>query len=519
MSFRKVLVCLTVLGLVCGLATSVFAGPGAEDQIKTLKEQVAALNQKVDQLSGQMQESDKAVSNATLEKRVRELEARMTERAADEAVFTAGWKDGFKIKSSDGQHELRIGALVQADGVWTVGDPGFKDSSNDGFVMRRVRLILDGKVYKYFEFYLEAGFEQPFEPDYLSDVYFYDDGYGESFGYCETQCRGGIGGILKDAYMNVNMCPAIQFQVGLFKAPISHEDLQHSAWIHLPERSLMNNLLPDREVGIMFHGKPIEWLEYQVAWVNGADISAVDNDDEEEVIVRAMLTPLAATKNEWFNDMSVGGFWAWSNQQGNTRPCGYKTSSGQSFLAWNSLARLDDERMRYGAALKWYAKFLHLNAEWMRLEQDVSVPAFFVGDDPLLSRQNIQTESWYVQAGVVLTGEDASYTGVKPKKNFDPRKGGWGAFELVLRYSNLNIEDEAIKLNDEDMAYACGSDTADAYAVGLNWYMNPAVKFMIMYEHVAFSKDLEYLGADFVEEQKNAADAEDVIMFRFQVKI
>ena len=47
----------------------------------------------------------------------------------------------------------------------------------------------------------------------------------------------------------------------------------------------------------------------------------------------------------------------------------------------------------------------------------------------------------------MLTGEDASYRGVvKPSEPFSPGKGGWGAWELVGRYGELEIDDDAFPL-------------------------------------------------------------------------
>ncbi len=40
-------------------------------------------------------------------------------------------------------------------------------------------------------------------------------------------------------------------------------------------------------------------------------------------------------------------------------------------------------------------------------------------------------DAWQLQGFWVLTGEDGSYRGVKPSRNFDPLAGGWGAWELV----------------------------------------------------------------------------------------
>ena len=42
---------------------------------------------------------------------------------------------------------------------------------------------------------------------------------------------------------------------------------------------------------------------------------------------------------------------------------------------------------------------------------------------------------------VFLTGEEASYGSVKPKSFFVPSAGHWGAFQLVARLQQLDLDD------------------------------------------------------------------------------
>jgi phosphate-selective porin OprO/OprP len=95
---------------------------------------------------------------------------------------------------------------------------------------------------------------------------------------------------------------------------------------------------------------------------------------------------------------------------------------------------------------------------------------------------------WYVEGGWVLTGESrkyntatAAFDGVTPAANFDPSSGHWGAFELVARYStlDLNYHDTAALTADRVLG-----GQQDITALGLNWQLNPGVRFIFQGQSV-----------------------------------
>jgi phosphate-selective porin OprO/OprP len=88
-------------------------------------------------------------------------------------------------------------------------------------------------------------------------------------------------------------------------------------------------------------------------------------------------------------------------------------------------------------------------------------------------------EFWgfYVYGSFFITGENRNYSTsrgmfarVRPKRNFRPLKGGWGAWELGARFSYIDLNDEGIKGGRERNVTA-----------GLNWYLSPNFRFMFNY--------------------------------------
>lgn len=84
---------------------------------------------------------------------------------------------------------------------------------------------------------------------------------------------------------------------------------------------------------------------------------------------------------------------------------------------------------------------------------------------------------FYVAASWFLTGESRPYdrqqgvfTRVIPKRSFDPRRGGWGAWEVAARVSHVD-------LNDFD---ATGGRLT-MLMTGVNWHLHPHVKWRFNY--------------------------------------
>jgi phosphate-selective porin OprO/OprP len=75
----------------------------------------------------------------------------------------------------------------------------------------------------------------------------------------------------------------------------------------------------------------------------------------------------------------------------------------------------------------------------------------------------VDAQAWQVVSTFVLTGEDAAYRGVRPKQNFG--EGGLGSLELVARYGELHVGDEAFDFQLADPARSARSARGLALAL------------------------------------------------------
>jgi len=122
------------------------------------------------------------------------------------------------------------------------------------------------------------------------------------------------------------------------------------------------------------------------------------------------------------------------------------------------------------------------------------------------STEHLDFGGWYLSGSYVLTGETRKYRRagggfgeIKPVRSFHLSTGGWGALELALRYSSVDLNDKSVRGGKERNV-----------TVGLNWYLTRKIRFMANYIYVNV-KDRD-------EPPVSSGDA-NIFMARFQVRI
>lgn len=102
----------------------------------------------------------------------------------------------------------------------------------------------------------------------------------------------------------------------------------------------------------------------------------------------------------------------------------------------------------------------------------------------------------YLQAAYTLTGEHRSYnpttgaySSITPAHPFSLKDGNWGAWEIAARWSYINLNDQFIPgtaISTQPNAVDGGQETG--ITVGVNWYVNTYLRFMVNYVHTDFDK-------------------------------
>ena len=362
---------------------------------------------------------------------------------------TAGWRDGFLLQTDTGDYRLQLGMVTQADGRFVLDDAA--EALVDTFSIRKMRPVFSGRIARYFDFQVV--------PDFGNGV-----------------------AVLQDAYFEVRFSPAFRVRAGKSKTPIGYELLISDPFLLFPERAVASSLVPNRDVGVQVLGELAAGrFAYQAGVFNGVPDGTsstvdLDTNDSKDLAGRIVVQPFRAASGGGALSGLGGAVGASAGRQIGALPA-FRTSVGQRYFAYDVGAAADGMRHRVSPAVFYYYNALGVFAEYMRSSQPVIRGGV---------RRDIINEGWDVTGSVLLTGEPATDRGVRPRYNFDPPTGRWGAVQLVGRYSELTLDDQLALL-----AAANSSDKATQVSVGLNWYPAPVVKYYLSYERIRFESDAE----------------------------
>ncbi len=382
-------------------------------------------------------------------------EAAAAKKAAAEAQGgpKVSTKGGLKVQSEDGAYSFSVFGRIMADSAWYKDD---KSKLGDGTELRRARIGVGGVILSDWEYKLEVDFA--------------DDAVS-----------------VKDAFIGWIGDKPFDVLIGNMHEPVSLEMLTSSRFITFMERPMaVNAFAPERHIGVKASYYQDMWSA-SLGVFRGSAAAEPAGEGNERVDVAGRVTFDPVHDDMWLVHTGISGVWSDPDDEGarfRDRPDSHitdvrfvDTSNSAAGLNRGSLNGLssyfvvDPEfAVVYGPA-SFQGEYF-----WVPVAQNTKQG----GCAGMNVCPDVTLTGWYAQLSYFLTGEmrnykagSAKFDRVKPKNNLGS-KSCCGAFEVGVRLDNLDLDDGA--------DFQKGDETN--LTVGLNWYVNPYIRFMANYVKV-----------------------------------
>jgi phosphate-selective porin OprO and OprP len=509
---------LTLTATAAAIALA-FQAPARADAIDNLIDKLKAkgvLSEEEYQEFKDARDGEKAV---TRKRKQEEDETRTKSEDRSKTEMVGNFNNGLTWESADKKNSLHLGGRLQLDYRKFGGDDAL---AADTFDIRRAYLTVDGKFWEYYTFDVTADFASlaggPIATTTNSTV---------------TGCSGNpVGGLpctptvsstsatstgtashLDVAWLNAAWWKGAQFRFGQFKMPYSIEELTSSRFIDFQERSILNQFVPAKERGIMLHGTPIDGVFYGIALSTGQgknNNETNNNVDSNDIIGRAgvNIAELIGQKGAVYHvaiDYSQGTIPVAAVPSGRTE------GRGITFFSSAAFTGADLDRTRAGIEGSVALGPVKLQAEYLAAKYKGTSAATATTTATGFDRG---IDIWYASVNWLITGEryadnyrNGAYSRIVPKNNFSPKGGGWGAWELGLRYTDFDASDFKTD-NPVGSGVLGGTNKASAYTLGVKWLPTPNTRFLLNYIHTDFDKNITV--------NSKSTDKEDALTFRAQ---
>jgi phosphate-selective porin OprO/OprP len=272
-----------------------------------------------------------------------------------------------------------------------------------------------------------------------------------------------------DYRLDIPLPADLMLSVGKQKEPISMERLMGLAYWPMQERSAVADaLLPARNHGVVLSGTGGEWF----TWAGGAFNNWIDSGESfgntsSQLVGRVTWVPAVSDDESNLLHLGLGLRYSDANQpiRARTEP---EFNNAPLYVDTEPLSA--DDVMTYNLEAYWRKGPWWVGFEY--IGSDVASPE---SGDPTFNGYHL-TGSWAV------TGETRAYR--KRSGVFDPlpvsrpvNQGGWGALELALRYSRLDLTDGAVDGGEMDIL-----------SLGAIWWLSRSAHFALNYRHISLDR-------------------------------
>jgi len=272
---------------------------------------------------------------------------------------------------------------------------------------------------------------------------------------------------MKDMKLGYNLYENGIIWVGNFKPPYSLEELTTSRYISFLERAYPNAFTPGRRIGISYSTWGKNWYFSTDYFGQPAEDPGKKTVDETwGVAARATVAPIC--RKGRVLHLGLSGYSHAPDDNQHEVKFDYRPETKVSRIKFLDTGNINHVK-----------NVLAYGLEGATVFGPVSLQAEYMGTK--LSRMNglndLSFKGGYAFVSCFLTGESRFYDSSVGEFGLVVPKHKYGAWELLVRYSHLDLDDVSAK----DANNWVKGGRANNYTIGLNWYANPNVRIMMNY--------------------------------------
>jgi len=457
--------------VACAFASGAHAAPSggagsASDPATQAK--IQEMEQEIQDLSAQIQDLKRSSSNQYAD--VQKSQSSGVKVSIDNGRPT--------IASADGRFTASIRALGQLDAAYYMQGGGARElppangpDLSSGVNFRRVYLGVQGKVFG----------------DWSYNINF---DFGGSNGTEQ-------GGRIQSTYVQYDGLAPWAFRVGAYPPPAGLEDSTSAQDTIFLERTAPSDVMRNTAAGdgrdaatILYAGDRIFGA---VSYTAGKVGDGAVFDEQSAAVGR--LTGLAVSEPDAKLAVSAEGTWVFkapdATQFNDTArnitlsaPPELTVDSTGTKLVTTGGLNVDNVKER-GLEAGGFWQNLFAQAGWFNYQIDQRVAP------PALPKPDLSFSGWYAEATWIITGEshgwnqaNGAFTAPRPAREFHFDGGGWGAWELAARYSDLDLNDHTGSIGLDPPYGGVRGGEQKIFTAGVNWYPNTVLKFSLDYQHI-----------------------------------
>lgn len=462
------------LFLLTGVAVSVLALPALAATAKRVEvppapvsdPRIDVLQQQLHDLQGQLNqikdEGDYSAALSDLKRSQNDQYVDLNNQLA--AQTRASVNNGrLTLTSADGRFSTSLRALLQYDVGYisqskTLAGPTAGGDLDSGSNFRRAQLGLNG--------ILAGDFSYNF-------VYDFGGNGTEKNGYIYT------------AYLEYDGLKPFGLRIGAYAPPAGIEDSTGGADLLFPERPASVDVArgiagaPGRDALTIF-AQDTDYLA-AISYTGGKAQDGLTFDEQQALVGRLAYLPVNTPDVHWLVDADATHVFKLADNVAGYSPTPIGFSNGVE-IGFDSSKTVNTGTFTAKTVTQWgletAANFQNFYAQGGFFDYQIER----LGPTP----PDPHFQGWYALAAWSLTGEQhaydpttASFRGLKPAQPLGG--GGLGAWELVARYSDIDLNDNP--LSSAALGGVAGGKQ-DVFSVGINWYPTDITRFELNYDDI-----------------------------------